>query len=304
MRSRAITVAPGVEIAPEALLRRLITSGYRSVAEVGEMGEVSRRGGLIDVFGPGMGQPVRVEFDGDTVHSMRAFDVSSQRSTGPVERTRLTPAREIIFADDLDERLRPIDGRSAAGDPPAEELEWRRIRELVHEGVYFEGLDWMAPLIGIPMAPLLDYLPAGAALWVDEPDAVERELATAAQEIERLEPDARKRAHHLPERGALFEPPDRVLAGLERFTRVAASLGVGPGAREDAITLEARPQPPFGRKLDLLRGELRRLADLGYERVIVCDNRGQADRLEEILGDRVVSVDVGSVTGGFVLPAA
>ncbi len=299
VRSRVVTLAPGVEIAPEILLHRLVTAAYRSVAEVGEMGEVSRRGGLVDVFGPGMAQPVRVEFDGDTVATMRSFDVSTQRSTGPIERVRVAPARESVFAEDLDERMRPLDRLEAAGD-----LEWSRIRDLVREGVYFEGLDWLAPLLGIPLVSLLEYLPGGAALWIDEPDAVEREIETSDRETERLEPDARKRAPHLPERDLLFDPPESVLGRLDRFARIEASLGVRAGARETAITLDARPQPSFGRKLDLMRGELRRLADSGYERVIVCDNRGQADRLEEILGDGVVSVDVGSLTGGFVLPPA
>src|SRR5258705_10273740 len=76
------------------------------------------------------------------------------------------------------------------------------------------------------------------------------------------------------------------------------------GDTKPALSIVGRPQLSFGRKLDLLRGELRRLEELGYERVIVCDNKGQSERLEEILGEGVVSVDVGSLTSGFVLPAA
>src|SRR5262249_13612851 len=63
VRSRAVEVAPGTEVPPEDLTLRLVMAGYRSVTEVGEIGEVSRRGGLLDVFGPGMTYPVRIEFD-------------------------------------------------------------------------------------------------------------------------------------------------------------------------------------------------------------------------------------------------
>ena len=299
VRRRAVTLAAGAEIAPEDLLHRLVAAGFRSVAEVGEMGEVSRRGGLVDVFGPGMREPVRVEFDGDTVASMRAFDVSTQRSVGAVESVRVVPAREILFAEDLNERLKPLDRPDLSGD-----LEWSRVRDLVREGVYFEGVDWVAPLLGIPLGSLLEYLPQDSTLWIDEPEAVGRELETGEREAERLEPDARKRAPHFPDRGTLFDSPERCQKLLARHARIEASLGTRTGDRGAAISLDARPQPSFGRKLDLLRGELNRLAELGYERVIVCDNRGQAERLEELLGEGLVSVEVGSVTGGFVLPAA
>jgi transcription-repair coupling factor (superfamily II helicase) len=298
IRSRAVMLRAGSEIAPEALAHKLIMTGYRAVAEVGEVGDVSRRGGLLDVFAPGMAYPVRIEFDGDTVASLRTFDISTQRSIAPLTETRIAPAREVLFPEDLDERLRNLDGGISS------DLEGNRIRELVREGVYFEGVDWLAPLLGVPLGSILDYLPPGALIWIDEPDAVQRELESAEREAERIEPDARKRLPHLPPRGELFDAPERSLGRLRGFRRLESRVTVGTGDREQAISLEARPQPSFGRKLDLLRGELRRLAELNYERVIVCDNRGQAERLEEILGDGVVSVDVGSITSGFVLPPA
>jgi len=299
LRARAIEVAPGAEIPPEALTLRLVMAGYRSVSEVGEIGEVSRRGGLLDVFGPGMIYPARIEFDGDQVHSLRTFDVTTQRSVGAIDRARLAPAREILFAEDLEDRLGPLDRGALASD-----LEGARIRELVREGVYFEGMEWLAPRLGVPLGSVLDYLPPLTTLWVDEPEAVERELEAAEREAERLEPEARTRAPHLPERRELFDPPERALSRMTRLPRMESRVTRSASDRDTVISFDARPQPSFGRKLDLLRGELRRLAELGYERVIVCDNRGQAERLEEILGDGVVSVDVGAITSGFVLPAA
>jgi len=299
IRSRAVSLQRGTEIAPEILAHRLVMAGYRSVGEVGEVGEVSRRGGLLDVFGPGMHYPVRIEFDGDQVASLRTFDVSTQRSVAAIDRTRIAPAREILFPEDLDARLRALDRGGLSGD-----LEGARVRELVREGVYFEGVDWLAPHLGIGLGSVLQYLPAGTAIWVDEPEAVGRELESAERESERIEPDARERSPHLPGREELFDPPDRALARLGSFQRLESRVTFQGGEREPAISIDARPQPSFGRKLDLLRGELRRLEELGYERVIVCDNRGQAERLEEILGEGVVSVDVGAITSGFVLPPA
>ncbi|OLE50914.1 MAG: hypothetical protein AUG74_22255, partial [Bacteroidetes bacterium 13_1_20CM_4_60_6] len=202
IRSRAVSLQRGTEIAPEILAHRMVMAGYRSVGEVGEVGEVSRRGGLLDVFGPGMHYPVRIEFDGDQVASLRTFDVSTQRSVAAIDRTRIAPAREILFPEDLDARLRALDRGGLSGD-----LEGARVRELVREGVYFEGVDWLAPHLGIGLGSVLQYLPAGTAIWVDEPEAVGRELESAERESERIEPDARERSPHLPGREELFDPP-------------------------------------------------------------------------------------------------
>ncbi len=299
LRARAIELRVGHAHDPADLARRLVLAGYRAVAEVGESGEVSRRGGILDVYGAGLAHPVRIEFDGDTVASMREFDVTTQRSVGSAARVRIAPAREILLDEEADSRLRALDRSDLAPT-----LEGRRIRELVAEGVYFEGIDWMAPHLGPPLAGVLDYLPAGAALWVDEPDAVERELTQAHAEVERLEPAARERAPQLPARELLFAAPEEVLARVASFPRVEAVLTARGGEPAETPSLGARPQPSFGRKLDLLRGELRRLGETRYERVIVCDNPGQAERLEELLGEDVASVAVGTVSAGFVLPAA
>ena len=299
VRARAITLERGFGADPEDLVRRLIVGGYRAVAEIGESGEVSRRGGIVDVYGPGLERPVRVEFDGDVVASLRAFDITSQRSIGPLDRVRIAPAREVLYPDDLDERLRPFD----RGSFPSE-LDGRRLRDLVGEGIYFDGVDWLAPILDVKLTSLLDALPPGCALWLDEPGAIERELETVEREAERLEGEARAKAPHLPPREALFDPPARVLERLHARTRLESTLAAPAGKADETVAVDARPQPSFGRKLDLLRSELKRLGDLGYERIVVCDNRGQAERLEEILGDGIASIEVGSIGAGFVLPGA
>jgi transcription-repair coupling factor (superfamily II helicase) len=299
VRTRAVDVVAGITLAPEALLHRLVLAGYRPVAEIGESGEVSRRGGIVDVFGPGMDTPARIEFDGDTVASIRSFDVTSQRSTRSLEKIRVIPARELLYHEDLEARLAPLDAPEAPRTPETD-----RIRDLVAEGIYFEGMEWIAPLLGIPLGSILDYLPPGTTLWIDEPAAALREVEVAARETERLEPDAREKASHFPPRDSLFESPGDVESRLKRYRRVESALTTRDGAKGDAVSLDARPQPSFGRKLDLLRGELRRLGELGVTRIILCDNRGQAERLEELLGEDLAEIVVGDLSAGFVLPGA
>ncbi|HEY6573202.1 MAG TPA: transcription-repair coupling factor [Candidatus Eisenbacteria bacterium] len=303
LRGRAFTIERGWQGDPRDVLGRLVLLGYRPVSEVSESGEISRRGGIVDVHGPGMEEPVRLEFDGDEVASLRSFDPATQRSTGTLESVRIVPAREVLYADDLDKRLHPF-GRA----PLSTGEESRRLRDLVSEGIYFEGAEWLAPHLGLELGSLLDHLPSNTLLWVEEPAAVERELQQVEREAERLEPAARERNPLLPPRETLFENPERIaerLRGYPRFESAFTGKEIkSRGDSGDVIAFDARPQPAFGRKLDLLRGELKRLGEVGYHRSIVCDNRGQADRLEELLGDDLATIEVGSLVGGFVLPAA
>ena len=98
----------------DELLRDLLDLGYAPAAEVAGRGEFARRGGIVDVFPPSAALPVRIEFFGDEIDSLRAFDPTDQRAVGPLERVILLPASEFLRSPGgLEERL----GRRAAKLP-------------------------------------------------------------------------------------------------------------------------------------------------------------------------------------------
>jgi transcription-repair coupling factor (superfamily II helicase) len=78
-----LVLRPGTRVAQERLVRRLVESGYEAVPEVAGRGEFARRGGIVDCFPPGQPLPVRIEWFGDEVESLRAFDPADQRGVGP-----------------------------------------------------------------------------------------------------------------------------------------------------------------------------------------------------------------------------
>ena len=93
----AFSISPEQEFQREELIARLEGMGYGRVSLVTEVGEFAVRGHLIDVFSPSAAAPLRVEFSGDRVESVRAFDPDSQRSSEPLERVRILPVREVLF---------------------------------------------------------------------------------------------------------------------------------------------------------------------------------------------------------------
>ncbi len=107
----------GARIHQDGLLRELFELGYVPVTEVAGRGESARRGGIVDVFPPSMPLPIRIEFFGDEIDSLRSFDPTDQRTVETIERAVLLPASEFLLpaggAGVIRERL----GRAAARLP-------------------------------------------------------------------------------------------------------------------------------------------------------------------------------------------
>ncbi|MEO5940845.1 MAG: hypothetical protein ABIZ72_07650, partial [Candidatus Limnocylindrales bacterium] len=110
-------LAIGGRLRPEALLRELLALGYSPAAEVAGRGEFARRGGIVDVFPPSAALPVRIEFFGDEIDSLRAFDPADQRTVGPLAETILLPASEFLAPHEGAAALRERLGKAAAKLP-------------------------------------------------------------------------------------------------------------------------------------------------------------------------------------------
>ncbi|HEY8168705.1 MAG TPA: CarD family transcriptional regulator, partial [Candidatus Limnocylindrales bacterium] len=178
-----LVVAPRMRQPQDALLKRLVDMGYEAVPEVAGRGEFSRRGGIVDCFPPGQPLPVRLEWFGDEVESLRAFDPTDQRGVGPLPAVTIAPAGEFRLPTTPDERRRSIDerlGRIASRLP--ERLAADRDR-LIETGALGDAAEvWsgvLAPASGV------DHI-AGAILVIDEPDEVAAAFdALQAQATER-----------------------------------------------------------------------------------------------------------------------
>ncbi|MBD5538649.1 MAG: transcription-repair coupling factor [Desulfovibrio sp.] len=93
--SRSLDLAPGMDFSPELIIGQAVEWGYERVGMVTSPGELARRGDILDIFAPGYGRPVRLEFFGDTLEEMRLFDAESQRSLRNLEELTLLPASPL-----------------------------------------------------------------------------------------------------------------------------------------------------------------------------------------------------------------
>jgi transcription-repair coupling factor (superfamily II helicase) len=111
---KARELVVGARLHQDALFRELFDLGYSPVTEVAGRGEFARRGGIVDVFPPSMDLPIRIEFFGDEIDSLRAFDPTDQRTTGKVDRVVLLPASEFLLPTTGVAAIRERLGRTAS----------------------------------------------------------------------------------------------------------------------------------------------------------------------------------------------
>ena len=147
------TIAAGARLDPTTLLGYLARHGYRRAGTVREPGEYAVRGGIIDLFAPAAAEPVRLDFFGDTIESMRRFDPLSQRTTGAIEGLQLGPVSEVMLDDAAITRFRA--GYAAlfgvATDDP--------LYEAVCAGRHHIGMEHWLPLFHETLETVFDYLP-------------------------------------------------------------------------------------------------------------------------------------------------
>jgi transcription-repair coupling factor (superfamily II helicase) len=238
---------------PEDLAAHLERIGFERVPMVDDVSQFSVRGGILDVYGFGMSDPVRMEFWGDEITDLRHFDLVSQRSVREAELALILPAEAAASSE--------------------EGLERRSLAEL-----------W-------PPDTLL-VLPDESHL---EPE-VTRTWEEAAHHVEL----ARRRGEDTPPRDLLFDPPASVLATIRSFARIAIA---DPQHERDVLLFPAREPESIARDVKLLR----RVVRDGTPTIILCDNSGQAERLEELLNEgewspSSAAITIGVLNGGFILP--
>jgi transcription-repair coupling factor (superfamily II helicase) len=307
-------IAPGARLHQDALLHDLFDLGYAPVMEVAGRGEFARRGGIVDVFPPSMPLPIRIEFFGDEIDSLRAFDPTDQRTVQTVDRIVLLPASEFLLpvgggaairerlgrrADRLPERLATDLARFEAPAFAEESTSTARTSGPRIHDTRAVAVGDAAEVWAAQLAPAtgLDHLGPGTLLLLDEPG----DIAEAAEFLWR---QADERRTELIAAGDLPNDwPSTYLLPREWKGRLVASrtleLTWESEPPQDAAMASGRlssgdlfgwrePTLPLGRAARL-PDAVRMWADDGARIVLASD---QSARLADILGEAGHAVGV------------
>jgi transcription-repair coupling factor (superfamily II helicase) len=334
----AMELRPGQDIAPDELAELLVDAGLSREDPVDEHGEFTVRGGIVDIFPAGDAHPVRLEFVGDTIESLRNYDPSTQRSTAAVDQVEIVPLRDVLNDDReatvFDYLARAKGARVIASERDEVETHALKLLEQVQRSY--------AQATGADAAASLD---DDGELTADEWNELSAE-DDGDIVVERADLKARKRSRarvrptiDAPAPSELFADWADVQARLASATNLE-QLGLDDDATDESaignpqsirnpqsairneLIHRIRTQPAIelrGRVVDWV-AEIRRLREAGETTLFVAATPGRAERTIELLKEydvfavpveraedaryAAVLVAVGGLSRGFRLPDA
>lgn len=343
LRNLSVFLRLEEDFPPEDLLEKLVAAGYVREEPVNGLGQFSSRGGIVDVWSPDCELPVRIEFWGDTVDSIREFDAETQLSTRQLKEISFAPMREFA-ATPQDFR----DWAFFASERFGEERFARALADrtqFAEEGESFSGWEFLFPVLHERKGSVFDYLPESVVFVFDEPASAGNYLGSFYNTLENRFEETNRADELGLAPGELFlnsEELRQKIGGKQRLElralgRVAAetdeSLAFAnenpqidfPNVKsnnakplflfstaEKAVEIEiaSRAARRYHNRIRELASDLKRRATNDEQRTIfVLQTTGMRERVAEMLReyDTVLPADsfaVGNLSSGFELPVA
>jgi transcription-repair coupling factor (superfamily II helicase) len=287
----ARVIRRGETIETTSLLAHLNSVGYTSTDVVEMPGEYALRGGILDVYSPESEKPVRIEFFGDDVESIRKFDPGTQRSSSPADEAILLPLSETPVNEELLGAIHVrLSGKRVSG---SEEIVEQAVRA---GGVnVFPGWEFYAPVAG-GSGTIFDLMP-DAAVIADEPELLSRELEQFWERIEE--------SHERSGIGNLVRPSDLYLSTQELQNRLQAlpgadveHLGVTRSEDQGGVEFHTQPSPRFHGSIPNMLEEVKKQIAQNRRVLVAAPNTGELERLADFFTEYGVSFRLGSRTRG------
>jgi len=293
----ARTIHRGESLDTGALLAHLNTVGYNPADVVEMPGQYALRGGILDVYSPEAERPVRIEFFGDEVDSIRRFDPASQRSSNPVDEALLLPLTETPVSDHLLAAIHTrLSGKRIAGsgEPGSQEI----VEAAVRGGgvTVFPGWEFYAPVAGADRT-IFDLLPRAAVL-LDEPDELRQEFDRFWTRVEEMH--ERSGVGNLVRPGDLYLPPDDWWKKLATLPGADIEhLGIArPDDDAQSVTLLSQPASRFHGAVPAMLQQVQKLRQENMQVLLAVPNNGEVERLADIFTEYNVSFRLGTRTRG------
>ena len=153
IEGQSINASPGQNLDMDKLVHHLEHNGFERVSTVREIGDFAVRGGIVDLFAPGSEAPVRLDFFGNTLETVRAFDPATQRTIKTLKEFSLEPMSEITLTPETISRFRTNYIKAFGAATPKDAL-----YEAISQGRRFSGMEHWLPLFYDHLDTLFDYI--------------------------------------------------------------------------------------------------------------------------------------------------
>jgi transcription-repair coupling factor (superfamily II helicase) len=293
-------LAPGQSLDPGAVVWFLSGHGYSRAETVREPGEFAQRGGIVDVFPAGEAEPLRLDFFGDELEGLRAFDAASQLTTAKRAKATLKPANEVLLDAGSISRFRSqyrvLFGKAGDDDP---------LYGAVSAGHRHIGMEHWLPLYHETLETLLDYVGEGCVVLDHQAEeARDARLDLIAEYYAARRTIAEGHGGGLAAGGAVYHPvpPDRLFLDARGWDGLLAGRAVGQlspfAAPEGAEAADAGGRPgrdfadvrvqPGANVFDALREHIRAAQGEGRRVIVTAFSEGSRERLSGVLAEHGV----------------
>jgi transcription-repair coupling factor (superfamily II helicase) len=298
----ALHLKVGEEHIPDMLVEHLLSVGYTRVDVVEMPGQVTIRGGIVDVYPPEQGRPVRIDFFGDEIESLRRFDPETQRSSGSLNEVVLLPLTETPVTEKL---LSAINARLTRAGAPGAALEGgeepvelqTHVATRTGEATVFPGWEFFAPVAGATQT-VLDLLGPTTRVFIEEPAMVKNQGERWWNKVEQR--------HDRSGIGSLVRPEDIYLSPWDLEDRLRRTTGcdldqlgavdVLESTRSELseVDFATRPTQRFHGSIPALIEALNTLMRQEARILLAASNQGDVERLASMLQEYQVPYRLGS----------
>ena len=279
------------------LAEHLVAAGYQRAQQVEGVGQFAMRGGILDVYGPAMPRPVRVDFFGDEVDAMGAFDLSTQRRIENVESVTILPAAEVLphlAPNGLTGLLAALDKLIARSEKDGKKellATLRHDRELLSQGSILPAIDRYLPLCYPEMATAADYLPADACVIFSESSRVADRAKNHQWQLEEDIKTLLERGELAGQCGVLSRTfsqlndllHDFAVAYFDSFT-----LSSYPTQPRCLLSVSAKQLPSFGASLETAVSDLSHYQRADFGTLVLVSSEQRALNLQGLLREQKV----------------
>ena len=311
----SMRLAAGNAVSMQKLVERLEVSGYGRAGTVTDPGQYAVRGGILDLYPPGA-QPVRLDFFGDTLESIRAFDPETQRTAARLDSVELLPMSELVLTPDVRRAFRQryveLFGPVTGDDP---------LYESISAGRQHQGMEHWLPLFHDRLDTLFDYLP-GALVSLDPlvDDARTKRLEQVADHYEARAQALERKAFGAPPYHPV--PPESMFLSEAEWQQALASrqtIALDPfehpetpggkivsfGGRQ-GHSFAAERQTEGGYVFDAVVAHAKRLKGDDKRVIVACRSNGARERLATLLWEHGIGETMGveSFADAIALPHA
>jgi len=301
-----IKITKGDVLLREEFITRLKQTGYVETDFVQGRGDISTRGSIVDIFSPGHKKPIRLEFIGDEVGSIRIFNIEDQKSTEKIENAVFLPVSGIVLDEESIDRATEYLRTKAEKDgiPARSKLQ---ILEQIEKGERIPNIEWLLPSFYPKLDSIFDYLPSDTLIIEYEPEENLRSAETFVESLQGTEAILKKQLKVAPDIKELFFTEDNIRKKLRTFQNIILrDLEIADDKNKtckfNAEPISIKWASEGSSPIDTLSEKIEECQKDGYSLLLAFKTQNEQEKILDLLRERgyeKIASSLGDLSRGF-----